>query len=180
MMLKCPNMVSGDLSAFPLLPVMQMLLASGRNGQFIVDHPRGGEIWLKSGEIVHASSGELVGEHALQLLSSLDAGTFSFEPDCESSQKTLSLRQDSALHRMLSDQEAWIELLRLFPDWTRPLRFTARWTDQQPVSRLQYQALHLIREGLALRGIVDQSNMSPRTVIEIFKPFLMGGLIEIA
>lgn len=173
-------MLSGDLSSFPLLPVMQMLLASGRSGQFTVDHPRGGEVWLHSGEIIHARSGELTGDRALQLIASLDTGTFIFEPDREPIETTLSLRQDSALHRMLMDQEAWVELVRLFPDWTRPLRFTARWTDQQAVTRAQYQALQLVHEGLSIRHIVDKSSMAPRTVLETFKPFLNNGLIELA
>lgn len=172
-------MVSGDLSVFPLLPVMQMLLSSGRSGQFSVEHPRGGSLWLDQGNLVHAKSGALVGEDALQLMCSLDAGTFIFDPERNTNEKSLDLKQDSALHRMLIDHESWIDLLRLFPDWSRPLRFTARWTDQQPVTRQQFRLLDLVAQGLSLRAIMDRSELLPKDSLEVYRPFLTGGLIEI-
>lgn len=172
-------MVSGDLSVFPLLPVMQMLLASGRSGQFMVDHPRGGTLWFENGEIIHARSGELRGEAALQLMSSLDGGVFSFEPNRSPPERTLHLKQDAAMHRMLMDSDAWAVLLRLFPNWSRPVRFTSRWTEQQPVTRQQYLALNLITLGLPLRQMFEHSTLPPRTILETLRPFLANGLIEV-
>lgn len=155
-----------------------MLLSSGRSGQFSVEHLRGGVLWLDKGDLVHAKSGELTGENALQLICSLDSGTFTFNPEHSAEEKTLELRQDSALHRMLVDHEAWMDLLRLFPDWSRPLGFTERWTDQQPVTRQQFCLLDLVAQGLNLRTIVDRSHLPPRDVLETYRPFLTGGLIE--
>ncbi len=171
-------MVSGDLQVFSLLPVMQMLLASGRSGQFTVEHPRGGSLWIEHGEVVHARSGDLTGDAALQLLCSLESGTFTFEPDRQPPERSLHLRQDTALHRMLTDSEAWVSLLRLFPDWSRTLRFTSSWSESQPVTRQQYRALSLVGQGHSLRSMVNRSPLPPRTVLETLKPFLTGGLIE--
>lgn len=171
-------MVSGDLQVFSLLPVMQMLLASGRSGQFTVEHPRGGSLWIANSEVVHARTGDLTGESALQLLCSLDSGTFTFEPDRQPPEQTLHLRADTVMHRMLVDTDAWAPLLRLFPDWSRPLRFTAQWNEAQPVTRQQYRALSLIGQGYSLRSMVGRSDLSPRVMLETLRPFLTGGLIE--
>ena len=141
-------MVRGDLAVFPFLSVMQMLLSSGRAGRLSVAHPRGGELWLEPGELVHARAGGLTGDGALQVLSSLDGGQFTFAPDVAASERSLSLRRDAALRRLIEESDAWGELLRAFPDWSRPLRFTARWTDAQPVTRAQYLALSLVPEAL--------------------------------
>lgn len=173
------SMVSGDLSVFPLLPVMQMLLSSGRSGQFSVEHPRGGSLWLDQGYLVHAKSGALIGEDALQLICSLDAGTFIFDPEKNTSERSLSLGKDSALHRMMIDHESWVDLLRVFPDWSRSLCFTSRWTDRQPVTRPQFLLLDLVSQGFSLRTVIDHSNLSPKEVLETYRPFLTGGLIEI-
>lgn len=177
-------MMSGDLSVFPLLPVLQMLLASGKSGVLSVDHVRGGELWFGGGELLHAHSGALRGEDALQLLCSLDSGLFTFEPGQAPPEQTLKLRQDAALHRMLQDADAWLPLLKLFPDWSRPLRFTGRWSDQQPVTRQQYRVLSLLqgtgRSSPSLRQILDASGLPPRTVLELYRPFVVGGLIEVA
>ncbi|WP_288435013.1 DUF4388 domain-containing protein [uncultured Deinococcus sp.] len=172
-------MVSGDLSVFPFLPVMQMLLSSGRGGRLTVEHARGGSLWFAPGELLHAHSGALDGPDALQLLSSLDAGTFFFVPDEPAPQRTLNLRADQALVGMLGDQEAWSTLLRVFPEWGRPLRLSGRWNDQQPVTRAQYRLLNLVRQNLTLRELIDRAGLPPRGALDTLRPFMAGGLIEV-
>lgn len=171
-------MISGDLSVFPLLPVLQMLLVSGRGGVFTVDHPRGGELWFEHGEVLHARSGGLSGEAALQLLASVDGGTFTFEPGATPPERTLSLKQDAALHWLLGETDAWAPLLQVLPDWDRPLHFTARWTDQQPVTRDQYRLLSRVSPGTLLRTLVEQSGLPPRTAAGLYAPFVSGGLLD--
>ncbi|WP_103128632.1 DUF4388 domain-containing protein [Deinococcus aerius] len=172
-------MVRGDLAVFPFMPVMQMLLSSGRAGRFSVAHPRGGELWLEPGEIVHARAGALTGDAALQVMSSLDGGQFAFAPDVIPTERTLALRRDAALRRLIEDADAWAPLLRVFPDWNRPLRFTPRWTEAQPVTRGQYVALSLIPEGLPLKTLLERTGQPPRTTLETLRPFVTAGLVEL-
>ncbi|SEJ39332.1 protein of unknown function [Deinococcus reticulitermitis] len=172
-------MISGDLSVFPLLPVMQMLLSSGKGGRFTVNHARGGELWLSQGEVVHARSGALTGERALQLLCSVDKGTFVFKTGIEAPARSLQLRQDQAMHHMLTEAEAWPSLLAAFPDWSRSPRFTPLWNDQQPVTRDQYRALHLLTLDLPLRSVMDLTELAPRALLELYRPYLEGGQIEL-
>lgn len=172
-------MVSGDLQVFSLLPVMQMLLSSGRSGQFTVEHSRGGSLWFENGDLVHARSGELTGEAALELMCSLTDGTFTFEADRHAPERTVNLRQDTVMHRMFMDAEAWTPLMRLFPDWSRTMRFTERWTETQPVTRQQYQALSQVGQGQSLKTMVVRSGLPPRLMLETLKPFLTNGLIEV-
>lgn len=158
---------------------MQMLLSSGRGGRLSVAHARGGDLWFGPGELVHARAGALAGSDALQLLSSLDAGTFTFDPAGTASERTLSLRRDSALRQMIGDADAWEPLLRVFPDWERPLRFTPRWTEAQPVTRTQYAALSHVSEGLPLRAVLERAGGPPRATLETLRPFVTAGLIEL-
>lgn len=173
-------MVRGDLAVFPFLSVMQMLLSSGRGGRLSVAHPRGGELWFAPGELVHAQAGALRGDAALQVLASLDGGTFTFEPGGDAPEQTLALRRDAALRQLIGYADAWGPLLRVFPDWDRPLRFTARWSEAQPVTRGQYAALSRIGDGLPLRALLEGVGESPRTTLETLRPFVTAGLIELA
>ncbi|MEW6420379.1 MAG: DUF4388 domain-containing protein [Deinococcota bacterium] len=173
-------MVRGDLAVFPFMPVMQMLLSSGRAGRLSVAHPRGGELWFEPGEIIHARSGGLTGDAALQVLSSLDGGQFTFAPDVPPGERTLALRRDTALRRLIEDADSWSGLLRVFPDWSRPLRFTPRWSDAQPVTRAQYVALSLIPEGWPLRVMLERTGLLPRQTLELLRPFVTAGLVEVA
>lgn len=172
-------MISGDLSVFSLLPVVQMLLASGKGGQLALSHPRGGELWLSQGELVHARSGALSGERALQVLCSVDSGTFVFKTGIEPPDDSLRLRQDQAMHRMFTESEAWPPLIALFPDWARSPRFTPLWNDQQPVTREQYRALRLVTLDLPLRSLMDITDLTPRALLELYRPYLEGGQIEL-
>lgn len=172
-------MMSGDLSVFPLLPVLQMLLGSGKGGQFSVEHPRGGELWLGNGELLHARSDGLKGESALQLLASLDGGTFTFEPGITAPEQTLSLRQDAALHRLMLEADAWVPLLEVLPDWNLPLRRTRHWNDQQPVTRQQYRVLSLIHPQRPLRKLAELSQLPPRRMAEIYAPFVRNGQLRL-
>lgn len=172
-------MVRGDLTVFPFLSVMQMLLTSGKAGRLSVDQPRGGQLWIEKGEIIHAQSGQLKGDAALQLLSSLDSGTFTFEADHRPPERSLNLRREAALRRMLEDSEAWSVLLRTFPDWSLSVQFTARWSDAQPVTRAQYQTLSLVEGRLSLQALLERSQELPRAVLDTLQPFLAAGLIEL-
>ena len=172
-------MISGDLSVFPLLSVLQMLLVSGRGGVFTVDHPRGGELWFEHGEVLHARSDALSGEAALQLLASVDGGTFTFEPGATPPERTLHLKQDAALHWLLREADAWVPLLQVLPDWDRALQFTDRWTDQQPVTREQYLLLSRVAPATSLRTLVERSGLPPRSAAGLYAPFVSGGLLDL-
>ncbi|UBV43459.1 DUF4388 domain-containing protein [Deinococcus taeanensis] len=173
-------MVRGDLAVFPFLSVMQMFLTSGRAGRLTVDHVRGGQLWLERGEITHAEAGRLRGEHALQFMASLDGGIFTFEVDQPVPNRTMNLRRDAALHRLIDDSNAWAPLLRTFPDWTRRLRFTSKWTEAQPVTRAQYRVLNLLADSGNIRTLLERTPAPPRATLETLRPFLLAGLIEIS
>ncbi|MBZ9712796.1 DUF4388 domain-containing protein [Deinococcus multiflagellatus] len=172
-------MVRGDLAVFPFLSVMQMFLTSGRAGRLIVEHIRGGQLWLERGEIVHAEAGRLRGEHALQCMASLDAGIFTFEVGQEPPNRTLALRRDMALRRLLDDSEGWAALSRTFPDWNQRLRFSAKWNDAQPVTRTQFRVLNLVGDSQNIRMLLERSPEAPRATLETLRPFLLAGLIEL-
>lgn len=173
-------MVSGDLQVFPLLPVMQMLLSSGRSGQLTLSHARGGDLWFEGGELVHAQSGTLTGEAALQMLSSVDSGTFTFEADQPSPAHTIALRQDTVMHRLLMSTDGWATAMKRFPDWSRPLRFSARWNDQTPVTRAQYRALSQVGRGVPLEMMLAQAELPPLDLLETLGDFVENGMVEMA
>lgn len=171
-------MVSGDLKIFPFMPVMQMLLASGKEGQVTLQHPRGGSLWLEPGLIVHAKAGKLTGEAALQMMCSVNEGTFTYEPEKKTTEHTLSLRQEAALRHLLIEADGWDNVLPQFSDWNQKLRFTARWSDAQPVTRQQFQALRLIPQNLKLQDMLERLGQPPREVLETIQLFITAGLVE--
>ncbi len=172
-------MLTGSLSEFPLLGVLQMLLNGGRTGRFQISHPRGGDLWLEGGEVVHASALGRSGLEALSLLASVDAGEFRFDGQPPAPDRSISMRRDALLQYVWQETEAWPELLSAFPDWDRPLRFTAAFNENLPVTRAQYRALRLVgRDTVA--GLISGAPMPPRTVLSTLQPFLQSRHIELA
>lgn len=172
-------MISGDLSVFPLLPVLQLLLLSGKGGQLTLDHLRGGELWFAGGEILDARSGKLGSDDALQLFASLNEGTFTFEPDVEPPEQNLSLKLDQAMHRLMGESVAWEPVIATLPDWSAELKMTPLWNDHTAVTYAQFRALHLIRPGRPIRMLVELVGRSPLETAETYAHFVREGMLEI-
>ena len=47
-------------------------------------------------------------------------------------------------------------------------------------TRQQYRALSLVGQGHSLRSMVGRSELPPRLMLETLKPFLTGGMVEMA
>ncbi len=172
-------MLSGNLTDFDLLGVMQMLLTSNRTGKLHIEHARGGDVWIENGEVAHALVLSKTGAEALSLIASLQEGRFDFEQNAASPQQSVKLRREALLAQMVQESDAWTELLRTFPDWNRPLRFTAGWSDQARVNRRQYWALSQVGKG-SLSDMIGASPLPPRELLELLLPFWQAGKIEYA
>ncbi|WP_027481717.1 DUF4388 domain-containing protein [Deinococcus pimensis] len=170
-------MLSGNLADFSLLDVMQLLLTSGRTGALRLAHPRGGDVWLEGGEVVHATALGRSGEDALSLIASLHDGQFNFDQGATTSDRSVAMRREAVLTRMLQEGDAWAPIIRAMPDWTSPVRFTNGWSDQTRVTRRQYEALSLVGRG-DLATMVRASSFSPRELMEILLPFWQAGKLE--
>ena len=128
-------MLRGDLTEFPLLNVLQMLTNSAVSGKVHISHPRGGDLWLQGGEVVHAAALTREGDDALDLLASVTGGEFTFDPAQPSPGRSVGMRRMALLRHLSVSSDDWQELLRFFPNWDRALTFTPKWSDQQPVTR---------------------------------------------
>lgn len=172
-------MLSGNLTDFDLLGVMQMLLTSNRTGKLHIEHARGGDVWIENGEVAHALALSKTGAEALSLIASLQEGRFDFQQNAASPQHSVKVRREALLAQMMQESDAWAEIVRAFPDWDRPLRFTVAWSDQTRVSRRQYQALSQVGHG-NLNDMIGASPLPPRELLELLLPFWRAGKIEYA
>lgn len=122
-------------------------------------------MWFENGELVHASSSGLTGEAALQLLSSVESGTFTFEGNQEPPEKTIRLRQDIIMRRMLMNTDLWQPFLQTFDDWNSHMQFTVTWTEQQVLTRSQYQVASQVGKG----SILEMMQATPLTPLDFFE-----------
>ncbi|GGJ81693.1 DUF4388 domain-containing protein [Deinococcus aquiradiocola] len=170
-------MLRGDLTEFAFPAMLQMLLNGGRTGHLRIQGQVDGDLWLDQGELVYARALNRQGPEALTVLGCVQSGELLFEAGQTATERNLTAGRDAVLRQLLVDESTWKPLLEAFPDWTQWLRFTPRWTEQQPVNRYQYRALMLVGR-MSVRDMVQQSDLGARQVLALLYPFRQAGLIE--
>lgn len=106
----------GSLKELPLPDIIQLVSVSGKTGKFTLsrdaDH---GSIFLKNGQMVHASLGELVGEEAIYALAIWNSGDFQFTPAEEPDRQTITKSNTNLLMEAARRLDEWRVLSKKIP-----------------------------------------------------------------
>src|SRR3984893_1423587 len=91
----------GSLKELPLPDIIQLVSVSGKNGVFTLKRhaDASGEIYLRSGQIVHAHIGDLTGEEAVYELAIWPEGEFVFTPGQETDLTTIQKSNTNQIGR---------------------------------------------------------------------------------
>lgn len=144
-------MLNGNLREFPLLAVLQALMASGRSGLLTLDADPAGQVALYGGEVRAARCLGVQGLAALELLCWSQGGRFRFELTDEPVPSELpGMGRDALLRTLFAGQQRWeaaelgsVDLL--LEPWERG----PAWDDDTLVSGAEFQALEGgFRDGL--------------------------------
>ena len=106
----------GSLKELPLPDIIQLVSVSGKTGKFTLsrDHDRG-YIYLKNGQMVHATVGELVGEEAIYALAIWNSGEFQFNPGEEPDRQTITKSNTNLLMEAARRLDEWRVLSKKIP-----------------------------------------------------------------
>jgi len=106
----------GSLKELPLPDIIQLVSVSGKTGRFTLtrDAERG-YIFLKSGQMVHALVGELIGEEAIYALAIWNHGEFQFEPGVEADRQTITKSNTNLLMEAARRLDEWRVLSKKVP-----------------------------------------------------------------
>jgi hypothetical protein len=98
----------GSLKELPLPDIIQLVSVSGKTGKFTLtrDHDRG-FIYLKNGQMVHATVGDLVGEEAIYALAIWNSGEFQFTPAEEPDRQTITKSNTNLLMEAARRLDEW-------------------------------------------------------------------------
>ncbi|MBB6097466.1 hypothetical protein HNR42_000883 [Deinobacterium chartae] len=165
-------MLQGNLADFPLLGILQMLGSTARTGKVLVEHPRGGEIYIASGQVCHAYALSHSGFAALSVLSSIDQAPFDFEQGAQSGEITLDVPTSRLLTDLMGETDAWRPLNARFPDWNARISFNPDWSahTEGSVSALEWSVLSLV-SGDPIHAMVRASGLAPRATLEVLRRF---------
>jgi hypothetical protein len=106
----------GSLKELPLPDIIQLVSVSGKTGVFVLQSPhQTGEIYLRDGEIVHATVGDLQGEEAVYELAILQEGDFVFKPGAETGSRTIKKSNTNLLMEAARRIDEWQVLSKRIP-----------------------------------------------------------------
>ena len=98
----------GSLKELPLPDIIQLVSVSGKTGKFTLSREADrGYIYLKAGQMVHATVADLVGEEAIYALAIWNQGDFQFNPGEETEQQTISKSNTNLLMEAARRLDEW-------------------------------------------------------------------------
>ncbi|HEX7707004.1 MAG TPA: DUF4388 domain-containing protein [Thermoanaerobaculia bacterium] len=106
----------GSLKELPLPDIIQLVSVSGKTGKFTLtrDGDRG-FIYLKNGQMVHATIGDLTGEEAIYALAIWNHGEFQFSPSDEPERQTITKSNTNLLMEAARRLDEWRVLSKKIP-----------------------------------------------------------------
>jgi hypothetical protein len=106
----------GSLKELPLPDIIQLVSVSGKTGKFTLtrDADRG-YIFLKNGQMVHATVGDLSGEEAIYSLAIWNQGDFQFNPGEEPDRQTITKSNTNLLMEAARRLDEWRVLSKKIP-----------------------------------------------------------------
>ena len=172
----------GSLKELPLPDIIQLVSVSGKTGKFTLtrDADRG-FIFLKGGQMVHASVGELIGEEAIYSLAIWNSGEFQFTPGEEPDRQTIAKSNTNLLMEAARRLDEWrvlskkISSIDLVPElMTRENRH-----EQITLNPQEWMLITKIDGHRSITDIGKTLNISSFDVAKILYGMVTGELVQL-
>jgi hypothetical protein len=105
------EVLRGNLAQLPLLDILKMLSSGNRSGRLDIHQgSKSGEIYLQNGSLVHAVTGVQIGEKGVYTLLGWLEGDFSFTPDIDAPEQSISLATEQILLEAARQAGQWEDI----------------------------------------------------------------------
>jgi hypothetical protein len=172
----------GSLKELPLPDIIQLVGVSGKTGKFTLTREGDrGYIFLKNGQMVHATVGDLIGEEAIYSLAIWNQGEFQFSPGDEPDRQTITKSNTNLLMEAARRLDEWRVLSKKIPSVDYVPELLARDNRHEQVT-LNPQEWMLITKINGNRSIVEIGralNLSSFDVAKILYGMITGELVQL-
>ncbi|MGZ8798191.1 MAG: DUF4388 domain-containing protein, partial [Thermoanaerobaculia bacterium] len=170
----------GSLKELPLPDIIQLVSVSGKTGKFTLTRESDrGFIFLKNGQMVHASVGDLVGEEALYALAIWNSGEFQFNPGDEPERQTITKSNTNMLMEAARRLDEWRVLSKKIPSVDHVPELLARENRHEQVTLNPHEWLVItkVNGDRSITEIGRALNMSSFDVSKILYGMVTGELV---
>ncbi len=172
----------GSLKELPLPDIIQLVGVSGKTGKFTLTREADrGSIFLKNGQMVHATYGDLIGEEAIYSLAMWTQGEFQFTPSEEPDRQTITKSNTNLLMEAARRTDEWRVLSKKIPSVEYVPELLGRDNRHEQIT-LNPQEWMLITKINGNRSIVEIGrtlNLSSFDVAKILYGMITGELVQL-
>ncbi len=172
----------GSLKELPLPDIIQLVSVSGKTGVFALRRAGegSGEIYLRGGQIVHATLGELRGEEAVYELAIWPEGEFVFTPGQETDTTTIQKSNTNLLMEAARRIDEWQILSKRIPSTRLVPVFTSQAaTTSVSFTPQEWGLICKIDERRSIEEIAVGLAMSPFEVCKLLYGLITSGLVTL-
>jgi hypothetical protein len=172
----------GSLKELPLPDIIQLVSVSGKTGKFTLtrDADRG-FIFLKGGQMVHASVADLIGEEAIYALAIWNSGDFQFTPGEEPDRQTIAKSNTNLLMEAARRLDEWRVLSKKVPsvDLVPELMTRENRHEQITLNPQEWMLITRIDGQRSIAEIGNALNVSSFEVAKILYGMITGELVHL-
>ncbi|HVT61065.1 MAG TPA: DUF4388 domain-containing protein [Thermoanaerobaculia bacterium] len=172
----------GSLKELPLPDIIQLVSVSGKTGVFSLkrNSDPAGEIYLRSGQIVHAQVGDLTGEEAVYELAIWPEGEFVFTPGKETELTTIQKSNTNLLMEAARRIDEWQVLSKRIPS-TRlvPVFTNHAATTSVSLTPQEWALICKIDERRTIEEVAVGLDMSPFEACKLLYGLITSGLVTL-
>ncbi|HYC61088.1 MAG TPA: DUF4388 domain-containing protein [Thermoanaerobaculia bacterium] len=172
----------GSLKELPLPDIIQLVSVSGKTGKFTLtrDNDRG-FIFLKNGQMVHAVTGDLIGEEAIYSLAIWNQGEFQFSPGEEPERQTITKSNTNLLMEAARRLDEWRVLSKKIPSVDHVPELMARENRHEQVTLNPHEWILItkIDGNRSIAEIGRTLNISSFDVAKILYGMITGELVQL-
>jgi hypothetical protein len=172
----------GSLKELPLPDIIQLVSVSGKTGKFTLTREADrGLIYLKGGQMVHASVGDLQGEEAIYALSIWSTGDFQFNAGEEADRQTITKSNTNLLMEAARRVDEWRVLSKKIPSVDHVPELLARENrhEQVTLNPQEWMVLTRIDGQRSITEIGRLLNMSSFDVAKILYGMITSELVQL-
>jgi hypothetical protein len=172
----------GSLKELPLPDIIQLVSVSGKTGKFTLSREADrGFIFLKNGQMVHATIGELVGEEAIYSLAIWNQGEFQFNPNEEPDRQTITKSNTNLLMEAARRLDEWRVLSKKIPsvDFVPELMVRENRHEQITLNPQEWMLITRINGHRSIADIGKSLNLSSFDVAKILYGMITGELVQL-
>jgi hypothetical protein len=172
----------GSLKELPLPDIIQLVSVSGKTGVFTLKRngDSSGEIYLRSGQIVHAHVGELTGEEAVYELAIWPEGEFVFTPGQETELTTIQKSNTNLLMEAARRIDEWQVLSKRIPSTRLVPIFTNQVaTTSVSLTPQEWALICKIDERRSIEEVAVAVDMSPFDACKLLYGLITSGLVSL-